>query len=148
MARVKDFGEIQKELMKGFMGGKRYNIGGKVKNPFESPKIKDIMGKIGGKDNTRENLGENEKWDILRRQGFKCKGKCKPKASFTKIRAHFDHIKPVSKGGKKGKNLKNIQALCPNCHDNKSRGEHKKHKQRIRTFADLMKQKPPKIRFM
>ena len=91
---------------------------------YEPPKIK--LGLAKGKDYTRGHLTPNEKWIVLKRQGFKCKGNCKPKVDFRKIRPHFDHITPVNRGGGKGRNLKNIQALCPNCHDTKSRAEKKK----------------------
>ena len=94
---------------------------------IDLPKYKSQKINLGikGKDHTRHHLRKTERELILRRQNFKCK-KCK--VNFGKIKPHYDHIKPVSKGGTKGRNLRNIQALCPNCHDIKSRGERKKVK--------------------
>lgn len=74
--------------------------------------------------NTRQNLTKSETAEILERQKHKCK-KCGVKFyGKHKVRPHYDHIIPLSKGG--SNNLKNWQALCPNCHDAKTRNERKK----------------------
>ncbi len=83
-----------------------------------------------GKSHVRKSLTKKEREKILIRQKGKCKNfiKCKVVFYVKGVLPHFDHIKPVGKSGEKGRDLKNIQALCPNCHDIKSREEHKKHK--------------------
>ena len=91
--------------------------------------IEDMNGR--GKSHVRESLTKYDREKILSRQKGKCR-KCPTFFYRTGVFPHFDHIEAVSRGGKKGKELKNIQALCPNCHDKKSREEHKKPKNNSR----------------
>ena len=51
-------------------------------------------------------------WHPILKCGLNVKGSVKP---------HFDHKKPRSRGG--SSTLANCQALCPDCHDEKSGGE-------------------------
>jgi len=69
-----------------------------------------------------------DKDTILRKQKGKCAGKYCAKEHGKKmdvnIRSHFDHIKALALGGK---NIpSNLQALCANCHQLKTREDHKK----------------------
>ena len=62
--------------------------------------------------------------EILTKQKNKCAGKtCAKDHNGKKVnintRSHFDHIKPLKLGGKN--ELKNLQALCANCHMKKTR---------------------------
>ena len=88
-----------------------------------------MIDELGGKgtSHVRVPLTPTEKQRVLYRQNGKCKGKKCGGVEFykKKIGIHYDHIKPVKSGGKKGKNLSNIQALCPTCHDWKTRMEDK-----------------------
>ena len=69
-----------------------------------------------------------DKEEILLRQKGKCAGKTCSKEHGKKmpvnIRSHFDHIKPLALGGKDI--VSNIQALCANCHQKKTRKDRKK----------------------
>jgi len=65
----------------------------------------------------RKSFSSNVKEEVLLAQKSKCK-KCDIKFSPT-IRPHYDH-----KNGNRSDNRKiNLQALCANCHDRKSRKE-------------------------
>ncbi len=61
-------------------------------------------------------LTEWEKMKVLERQNYKCAmcGK-----SLKRGVVHFDHKKPLALGGKD--DLRNIQALCPECHHIKTK---------------------------
>ena len=67
------------------------------------------------KPSGKQRLTQSEKGQILERQKFVCKGKICKVVFDEKIKPHYHHIKPVSKS----KNLSNIHALCPSCHDKK-----------------------------
>jgi 5-methylcytosine-specific restriction endonuclease McrA len=110
---------------------------GKIK----SPKLN--FGIVSGKNNTRQHISTSDRWRIIERQRYKCK-KCR-KPFGEKIKPQYDHIKQVSKGGKKGRDLKNIQALCANCHYNKTIRE-RKPKRKKRSSSNITKFKLPKIR--
>ena len=88
-----------------------------------------MIDELGGKgtSHVRVPLTTTEKQRVLYRQKGKCKGKkCGGVVFYKKgVRIHYDHIKPVKAGGKKGKDLGNIQALCPTCHDWKTHMEDK-----------------------
>ena len=60
------------------------------------------------------NFGKYQKDEILAKQKNRC-NKCNVR--FGKIKPHFDHID----GNKTNNQTSNGQALCPNCHDRKSR---------------------------
>ena len=61
-------------------------------------------------------LTEWEKTRILERQNYKC-AMCGKTLKYGRI--HFDHKKPLALGGKD--DLRNIQALCPECHHIKTK---------------------------
>lgn len=69
------------------------------------------------KPNLRKSLNENEKIMILSNQNMRC-NMCSERLivhSFTKRKLFdFDHIQPRSKNG--STEVKNMQALCKNCH--------------------------------
>jgi 5-methylcytosine-specific restriction endonuclease McrA len=78
----------------------------------------DVFGNDSNKKDERRYLSKSEKNLVLDNQGNHCAICGKPlKASAT----HFDHIKPHSKGGKT--TVKNTQALCSNCHSEKTNGD-------------------------
>lgn len=56
------------------------------------------------------------RFDVMRRDGFRCKYCGRTEADGVKL--HVDHIKPVSKGGKT--ELSNLQTLCDECNLGKS----------------------------
>ena len=68
----------------------------------------------------RKGASPSMKEEILLRQGSKCK-KCPAKFSL-KVRPHIDH----KDGDRSNNKPSNLQALCPNCHDQKSRRETKR----------------------
>lgn len=82
----------------------------------------------GPKPTERGTLYSADKDKILERQKGKCAGKkCSQhhgKKLPVNIRSHFDHIKPLALGGKDIRS--NIQALCANCHQEKTREDRKK----------------------
>ncbi|MBI2550316.1 HNH endonuclease [Candidatus Woesearchaeota archaeon] len=76
---------------------------------------------------TRGTLYSADKDKILERQRGKCAGKnCAKrhgKRMPVNIRSNFDHIKPLALRGKDI--TSNIQALCANCHQEKTREDRK-----------------------
>ena len=76
----------------------------------------------------RATLYATDKEKILERQKGKCAGRTCAKDHGKKlpvnIRSNFDHIKPLALGG--GDIPSNIQALCANCHQKKTREDRKK----------------------
>lgn len=56
------------------------------------------------------------RFDVMRRDGFRCKYCGRTEADGVKL--HVDHIKPVSKGGKT--EMSNLQTLCDECNLGKS----------------------------
>lgn len=56
------------------------------------------------------------RFDVMRRDGFRCKYCGRSEADGVKL--HIDHIKPVSKGGKT--EMSNLQTLCDECNLGKS----------------------------
>ena len=77
----------------------------------------------------RGTLYSYDKDKILQRQKGLCVGKdCKRmhngKRMPVNIRSHFDHIKPLGLNGKD--NINNLQALCANCHQLKTREDRKR----------------------
>lgn len=68
---------------------------------------------LSSSNNVRKGFSESVKQDVLNKQNGKCANCGKHAASF-----QFDHI-----DGNRNNNFpNNCQALCPNCHDIKSRG--------------------------
>jgi len=72
------------------------------------------------KKKKRRGASASKKEEIIFRQGKKCK-KCKVEFSL-RIRPHYDH----KDGDRSNNESSNLQALCPNCHDQKSRRETKR----------------------
>lgn len=79
------------------------------------------------KKKRKRKLTSADKKRIAAKQGYKCK-KCR--VGFGVV-YHIDHIKPHSEGGSDRES--NLQALCPNCHAEKTEHDrHKKRQQKIR----------------
>lgn len=70
----------------------------------------------------RKKLTQDERRQVLERQKEKC-AICKTKFSVTSV-IHLDHKKPLGLGG--SDTLRNIQALCPNCHAKKTQTDRDK----------------------
>ncbi len=88
-------------------------------NPFFADETKEIK---------RKNLYSYDKDKILQKQKGLCAGKdCKKihngKRMLVNVRNNFDHVIPLKLGGKD--NSSNIQALCANCHQLKTREDRK-----------------------
>lgn len=66
----------------------------------------------GFKENTRENISEELRHEVWRRDGGKCV-KCGSQENL-----EFDHIIPISRGG--SSTARNIQILCEKCNREKS----------------------------
>ena len=74
-------------------------------------------------------LNKSEKNEILKKQNYLCNGKwCSDRHGKTLDininNCNFDHIIPKGLNG--NNSIKNIQALCPNCHYEKTRKDLKK----------------------
>ena len=109
--------------------------------PFISNLIKHLnraskgnLNKVGR--GPRHQLNKSEKNDILKRQKYLCVGENCEKRHGKKLEisisdCQFDHIMPRALGG--SNSSENIQALCPNCHfektkiDNVNIRDRKKH---------------------
>ena len=66
----------------------------------------------------RENIGLKLRYEILRRDNFKC-SKCGDSPAINQsCNLHIDHIVPFSKGGMTNK--ENLQVLCQDCNLGKS----------------------------
>jgi len=63
----------------------------------------------------RNKMDKSIRYDVLKRDGFKCKI-CGANGNDSKL--HVDHIIPVSKGGKT--EMGNLQTLCQKCNAGKS----------------------------
>lgn len=80
----------------------------------------------------RRKLTQGDKDNILKKQGDKC-AKC-GKKFYARSVIHWDHKKALALGG--SDTLRNRQALCPNCHAEKTRqdrtkiSKHKKKKKK------------------
>ena len=79
-----------------------------------------MTGLFGPAKKKRKGASPSTKEEIMLRQGSKCK-KCPTKFSL-KVRPHIDH----KDGDRSNNKPSNLQALCPNCHDQKSRRETKR----------------------
>lgn len=72
--------------------------------------MRDLNNVLSSGKNKRQPIGSSQKKVVLKKQKYKC-AKCgKP----LQMSIHFDHIKPISKGGKS--TTDNLRALCPTCH--------------------------------
>lgn len=67
----------------------------------------------------RKGFSQSQKLEIIHEQDNRC-AKCPTKFS-KNVKPHFDH----KNGDRSDNRTSNGQALCPNCHDNKSRKENK-----------------------
>ncbi len=99
-----------------------------AKDMFGNTITHDIYGNPLKKEKKRGTLYSYDKDKILQKQKGLCSGKdCKRlhnnKRMPVNIRSNFDHIKPLALGGKD--NLSNLQALCANCHQLKTREDKK-----------------------
>ena len=74
----------------------------------------DLFG-VNSNKNKREPVAKSQKNEVLLRQHNKC-AMCKKELN--SVSTHFDHIKEVYKGGPS--TIKNLQALCANCHSLKT----------------------------
>ncbi|MBO5511317.1 MAG: HNH endonuclease [Clostridia bacterium] len=70
-----------------------------------------IREKQDEKQRERALMTDRLRYEILRRDGFKCQI-CGATAD-DGVKLHVDHIKPVSKGGKTERN--NLRTLCERC---------------------------------
>lgn len=78
---------------------------------------------IWGTSKRKRTLTSADKKRIAANQGYKCKH-CRE--TFGTV-YHIDHIKPHSEGGSDRDS--NLQALCPNCHAEKTEADRHKKKQ-------------------
>ncbi len=85
------------------------------KMPWE---IKPLSLSGQNKKHKREPVALSQKKEVLARQKSKCNICHLP---LNPIRIHFDHIQEVYKGGKS--TVRNLQALCLNCHADKTQKE-------------------------
>lgn len=67
--------------------------------------------KIGKKIN--KNITKGLRYDVLKRDRFKCRLCGRNPADDPKVKLHVDHIVPVAKGGETV--IKNLQTLCSDC---------------------------------
>jgi len=79
----------------------------------------DIFG--GGKNSRRKYISKADEDKILERQKWKC-ARCGK--TLKPGRYHIDHKKPLALGG--SNSIRNLQALCPNCHHVKTKEDRKK----------------------
>jgi len=80
--------------------------------------MSDIFGK---KKNSRVYISKADKDKILERQKWKC-ARCGKRLK--PGRYHIDHKKPLALGG--SNSIRNLQALCPDCHHIKTKEDRKK----------------------
>ena len=66
----------------------------------------------------RKSLTNSLRYDVMRKDNFKCRLCGKSPANDIKIRLEIDHILPVSKGGTN--DLNNLQTLCQFCNSGKN----------------------------
>ncbi len=78
---------------------------------------------MGDRKSRARGITKSRRYDILNRDGFRCKV-C-GRGSESGIKLHVDHIWPVSKGG--GKEDWNLQTLCNECNSGKSNKEPETH---------------------
>ena len=71
------------------------------------------------KRDTRRSFSRDQQAEIWDRQNGKCAGSYCKHSRLLRGATHFDHIIPWEKGGKTV--VSNGQALCPTCHEKKSR---------------------------
>src|SRR3989344_909402 len=102
-----------------------------MKTDEEKILAREMRGMYSNSQNSKSKRGTvytSDKGKILRRQKSLCAGKeCKKLHNGTKmpvnIMSHFDHIVSLGLGGK---NIpSNMQALCANCHQLKTREDRK-----------------------
>ncbi len=82
------------------------------------------LGKVKKK---RKGISPSQKEHLLFKQDWRCT-KCSTKFT-TSIRPHYDH----KNGDRSDNRISNFQALCPNCHDHKSRNENIRRAKNKRT---------------
>jgi len=99
-----------------------------VKDIFGNEITHDVYGNPLKKDNKRKTVYSYDKDKVLQKQKGLCAGKdCKRlhngKRMPVNIRSNFDHIISLKLGGRD--NISNLQALCANCHQLKTREDRK-----------------------
>ena len=96
---------------------KRYSLDDYIKKEHEYFELKErnALYEISSRVE-RAKMSESLRYDILKRDGFKCKICGASQADGVKL--HVDHIIPVSKGGKTEPS--NLQTLCSRCNIGKS----------------------------
>ncbi len=99
-----------------------------VKDIFGNEITHDLYGNPLKKENKRGTIYAYDRDKVLQKQKGLCAGKdCKRlhngKRMPVNIRSNFDHIIPLRLGGKD--NASNLQALCANCHQLKTREDRK-----------------------
>ncbi len=70
------------------------------------------------KHRTRRDINLSLRYDVLKRDNFKCVACGKSPALFPQVTLHIDHIVPYSRGGES--ELDNLQTLCKDCNLGKS----------------------------
>ena len=77
----------------------------------------------------RRRILSGDRTTVLKRQKFKC-AKCGKKLTDHPKNYHVDHKKPLSDGG--GDTVRNMQALCLDCHNEKTEKEKTKRAKKRR----------------
>jgi 5-methylcytosine-specific restriction endonuclease McrA len=71
--------------------------------------------------NERAKVTKSVRWNVLARDGFKCRVCGRSQLNGDQVILHVDHIKPIAKGGKSI--MDNLQTLCIDCNLGKSDSE-------------------------
>ena len=79
---------------------------------------------FGDEEKKRKGATRSEREEIILRQDSKC-NTCETKFS-VKIRPHIDH----KDGNRSNKKMSNLQAICPTCHDYKTRQDNKRQQKK------------------
>ena len=104
-------------------------------------------------DRSRVPISKGNQEKILERQKYKCNNNdCKHRfRPYGRFHPSFDHIKPVASDGKT--TLKNVQALCLDCHFEKTRDDRakiaiqKKRKEKGSSFTNFGKDMLKPVKF-
>jgi len=81
-------------------------------------KFRRAVDKSRKKSAKEQNVSKSMRFDIFKRDNFRCRFCGASPANDTKVTLHVDHIIPVSKGGETI--LSNLQTLCSRCNYGKS----------------------------
>jgi hypothetical protein len=69
-----------------------------------------------GQKKTRKNIPKGVRFDVMNRDGFRCRYCGRDQASGARL--HVDHVKPVAAGG--GNEIENLVTACADCNIGKS----------------------------